>query len=218
MSRGQARSDRSRTTAPAENPSATRNKILAAATPLFATRGAQGTTIRQIAAAASVNSQLIYYYFRDKEGLFRAVLEGAATRVGVLLAEAAQGSGRPRERLADFVAEWVRVTLTEAPAIRMLHRAMLEGDEALAAEIQRYAGAHATQIGSLIAEGIASGEFRAELDPRRAVASLVGMVQYLALAEPILFNSTKLKRGREEREAMAQHTADLFLRGLDSSR
>lgn len=218
MSRGQARSDRSRTTAPAENPSATRNKILAAATPLFATRGAQGTTIRQIAAAASVNSQLIYYYFRDKEGLFRAVLEGAATRVGVLLAEAAQGSGRPRERLADFVAEWVRVTLAEAPAIRMLHRAMLEGDEALAAGIQQYAGAHATQIGSLIAEGIASGEFRAELDPRRAVASLVGMVQYLALAEPILFNSTKLKRGREEREAMAQHTADLFLRGLDSSR
>ena len=218
MSRGQVRSDRSRTTAPAENPSEARNKILAAATPLFATRGAQGTTIRQIAAAASVNSQLIYYYFRDKEGLFRAVLEGAATRVGVLLAQATQGSGRPRERLARFVVEWVRVTLAEAPAIRMLHRAMLEGDEALAAEIQRYAGAHATQIGSLIAEGIASGVFRAELDPRRAVTSLVGMVQYLALAEPILFNSTKLKRGREEREAMAQHTAELFLRGLDAER
>ena len=218
MSRGQATSDRSRTTAPAENPSATRNKILAAATPLFATRGAQGTTIRQIATAASVNSQLIYYYFRDKEGLFQSVLERAASRVDRLLAEAAQSEGPPRERLARFIVEWVRVTLAEAPAIRMLYRAMLEGDEALAAKLQQHAGAHAAQIGSLIAEGIASGTFRAELDPNRAVASLVGMVQYLALAEPILFTSAKLKRGREGREAMAQHTADLFLRGLDSAR
>jgi hypothetical protein len=63
----------------------------------------------------------------------------------------------------------VKITLAEAPAIRMLHRAMLEGDAALAKEIQRHAGAHATQIGSMIAAGVASGAFRAELDPRRAV-------------------------------------------------
>jgi TetR/AcrR family transcriptional regulator len=191
---------------------------LAAATSLFAVRGAQRTTIRQIAAAADVNSQLIYYYFHDKEGLFRAVLEGAASRVDALLAQAGKSDGSPRERLARFVSEWVKVTLAEAPAIRMLHRAMLDGDEALAKEIQRHAGAHAMQIGSLIAEGVASGAFRVELDPRRAVASLVGMVQYLALAGPILFASTKLKPDREGQEAMAQHTAELFLGGLDAVR
>lgn len=197
--------------------SATRGRILMAATPLFSANGPQGTTIREIAAAAGVNSQLIYYYFRDKEGLLRVVLEGAARRVDALLARATEGDGTPRERLSRFVSEWVKVTLAEAPAVRMLHRAMLDRDAALAKNIQRHAGGHAAQIRSLIAEGIASGAFRNDLDPRRAVASLVGMVQYLALAESILFASIKLKSARAEHVAMAKHTAELFLRGLDAT-
>jgi TetR/AcrR family transcriptional regulator len=214
MNRAPSQAHRSRKAAPAVNPSETRNKILEAATALFAANGAAGTTIRQIAAAAGVNSQLIYYYFRDKHGLFRAALEAAASRVDALLAQATEVDGPPQERLAIFVSEWVKVTLAEAQTIRMLHRAILEGDETLAEEIQRHASGHAKRISSLIAEGIADGAFRADLDPRRAVASLVGMVQYLALAEPILFTSTKLKPSREEHEAMARHTADLFLRGV----
>jgi TetR/AcrR family transcriptional regulator len=198
--------------------SATRSTILAAATPLFASRGIQGTTIRQVAAAARVNSQLIYYYFGNKVGLFRAVLEGAASRVAALLAHAEVSDGPPRKRLARFISEWVTVTLEQASTLRMLHRAMLEGDKTLAAEIQRYAAGHAAQIGSLIDEGKGTGAFRAGLDTRRAVASLVGMVQYLALAETILFTSTNLKQNRKERDAMAQHTAELFLRGLDAER
>ncbi len=197
-------------------PPATRTMILAAAAPLFASSGIRGTTIRQVAAESRVNSQLIYYYFGNKVGLFRAVLEGAASRVAALLAQATVKAGSPRERLARFVTEWVRVTLAEAPALRMLHRAMLEGDRTLTAEIERHAAVHAAQIGSLIDEGKTTGAFRAGLDTRRAVVSLVGMVQYLALAETILFTSTNLKRDRGEREAMAEHTAELFLRGLDS--
>jgi TetR/AcrR family transcriptional regulator len=205
-------------TEPQPATSATRSTILAAATPLFASRGIQGTTIRQVAAAANVNSQLIYYYFGYKVGLFRAVLEDAASRVAALLAHAEVSDGPPRKRLACFVSEWVKITLDQAPTLRMLHRAMLEGDKTLAADIQRYAAGHATQIGSLIDAGKAAGAFRADLDTRRAVASLVGMVQYLALAETILFTSTNLKKNRNERDAMAQHTAELFLRGLDAKR
>lgn len=194
--------------------SATRATILAAATPLFASSGIQGTTIRQVAAAAQVNSQLIYYYFGDKAGLFRAALEGAAGRVATLLARAAVSDGPPQERLARFISEWVKVTLDEAPTLRMLHRALLEGDSSLAADVHRYAGGHAAQIGALIDEGKASAAFRNDLDTGRAVASLVGMVQYLAVAETILFPSTKLKLNRTEREAMSLHTAELFLRGV----
>ncbi len=198
-------------------PSQTRERILDAATPLFAARGAQATTVRQIASAAGVNSQLIYYYFDDKQGLFRAVLEVTARRVDVLLAEATRIDGPLRARLSHFIIAWVRVTLRQAPAVRLLHRAMLEGDEALSADIQRYAGVHAAAIGALIAQGVANGMFRADLDPGRAVASLVGMIQYLALAEPILFPATTLPDGREATsEAMARHTAELFLRGLDA--
>lgn len=194
--------------------SATRAAILAAATSLFASSGMQAVTTRQIAAAARVNSQLIYYYFGDKAGLFRTALESAAARVAALLARAGVNDGTPQARLASFISDWVKVTLEEAPTLRMLHRAMLEGDGGLVADIERYSTGHAVQIGSLIDEGKASGAFRADLDTRRVVASLVGMVQYLAVAEIILFPSTKLKLTRAEREAMGQHTAELFLTGL----
>ena len=197
--------------------SATKAAILAAATPLFAFGGMRGATIRQLAAAAGVNSQLIYYYFGDKAGLFRAALEGAVGRVAALLAHAAVNKGTAQERLARFISEWVKVTLEQAPTLRMLHRAMLEGDSALITDIGRYAGGHAAQIGALIDEGKARAEFRSDLDTRRAVASLVGMIQYLAIAESILFSSTKLKLNRAERAAMGRHTAELFLRGVARS-
>ena len=203
-------------TEPDQATSATKAMILAAATPLFASSGMQGVTIRQIAAAARVNSQLIYYYFGDKAGLFRAALEGAVGRVAALLARAGDSDGAPQERLARFISDWVKVTLEEAPTLRMLHRAMLEGDSTLVADIQRYSSGHAAQIGSLVDEGKVSAVFRADLDTRRAVASLVGMVQYLAVAETILFPSTKLRLNRAEREALGRHTAELFLKGISA--
>ena len=55
------------------DPSA-RDAILAAATELFAAQGFAGVTIKEIGAKAKVNSALLYYYFEDKEGLYRAVL------------------------------------------------------------------------------------------------------------------------------------------------
>lgn len=190
-------------------------RILDAATVLFGLHGAQGTTVRQIAEAARVNSQLIYYYFGDKAGLFRAMLQRAAERVGVLLAHMQRTEGRPRDRLYSFVSDWVRVTLAESSTIRLLHRALLEGDDNFATQVNEYSNAHMAEIGALIAEGIDCGDFRNDLDPRRAVASLVGMVQYLALAEPILIPSSNLNPG--EPATMAKHTADLFLAGLLAS-
>jgi TetR/AcrR family transcriptional regulator len=216
MNRPPSRDHRSRKATASVDSLETQDKILEAATALFVAKGAARTTIRQIAAAASVSSQLIYYYFHDKHGLFRAALEAAAGHVDTLLAQATRIDGSPRERLARFISEWVKVTLAEAQTIRMLHRAMLDGDETLAEEIRRHAGSHAMQIGSLIAEGKANGAFRSDVDPPRAVASLVGMIQYLALAESILFASSKLESGQREDDAIAQHTSELFLRGLDA--
>ena len=53
----------------------TREKIMRAATPLFAERGLEGVTIREICRAASVNGALVNYHFRNKEGLYRECVE-----------------------------------------------------------------------------------------------------------------------------------------------
>ncbi|MBD3412947.1 MAG: TetR family transcriptional regulator [Candidatus Aminicenantes bacterium] len=49
------------------NPQKTREKILKAATKLFAEKGFDGARVDEIAQKAKVNKALIYYYFKSKE-------------------------------------------------------------------------------------------------------------------------------------------------------
>src|SRR5882672_2021841 len=51
--------------------------ILAAARDEFAEHGLGGARMDRIAERAGLNKRLIYYYFEDKDRLFRAVLEQA---------------------------------------------------------------------------------------------------------------------------------------------
>jgi len=53
----------------------TRRRILETALDLFAAQGYEGTSTRQIAEGAGVNLPAIQYYFGNKEGLYRAIIE-----------------------------------------------------------------------------------------------------------------------------------------------
>ena len=53
----------------------TRRRILVAALDLFAAHGYEGASTRQIAEGAGVNLPAIQYYFGNKEGLYRAIIE-----------------------------------------------------------------------------------------------------------------------------------------------
>lgn len=55
-----------------------RAQLLGAARRLFARKGLTGTSIRDIAQAAKLNSSLISYYFQSKEGLYTACVEEIA--------------------------------------------------------------------------------------------------------------------------------------------
>ena len=54
-------------TRPALKQNSARKQLLDAARALFARRGLSGTSIRDIAQAAKVNSSMISYYFESKE-------------------------------------------------------------------------------------------------------------------------------------------------------
>ena len=56
------------------DPERTRRRILDAALKEFSARGFAGARVGSIARRAQVNKRMLYHYFGDKEGLFRAVL------------------------------------------------------------------------------------------------------------------------------------------------
>lgn len=63
---------------PAMKQNTARKQLLEAARHLFARKGLTGTSIRDIAQAAKINSSMISYYFEGKEGLYRACIEEIA--------------------------------------------------------------------------------------------------------------------------------------------
>lgn len=52
-----------------------REHIINTAIKLFASKGFEGTSIRDLAAAADVNVAMVNYYFGSKEKLFESMVE-----------------------------------------------------------------------------------------------------------------------------------------------
>jgi TetR/AcrR family transcriptional regulator len=66
---------------PARDPEATRAQILDAAEEEFARYGLAGARVEAIAAGTGVTKAMIYYYFGNKEELYRAVLQRPASEI-----------------------------------------------------------------------------------------------------------------------------------------
>src|SRR3546814_8681747 len=76
-----ARSGGSRAPAKTRSPDATKQDIIAVATREFAQNGLSGARVDEIAAKTGSSKRMIYYYFKDKDGLYLAVLEEAYRKV-----------------------------------------------------------------------------------------------------------------------------------------
>lgn len=79
----------------------TRRRILETALDLFAAHGYEGASTRQIAEGAGVNLPAIQYYFGNKEGLYRAIIEDIVADTERHMAEV---SPRVRAALDDPAA------------------------------------------------------------------------------------------------------------------
>ena len=67
------------------DPVRTRERILRAARREFVAKGFAGARVDVIARAAAVNKRMLYHYFDNKEGLYRATLyEGMATNLDLV--------------------------------------------------------------------------------------------------------------------------------------
>ena len=78
---------------------ASRQRIIAAAAELFATRGFEATSIRDIANAVDLTNAALYYHFASKEELFAVIHEIGTQTVSVQVRAAFDGIEDPWDRL-----------------------------------------------------------------------------------------------------------------------
>src|ERR1700681_1238309 len=84
-------------------PEQSRAAILQAAVREFAREGVAGARADAIARAAKVNKALLYYYFKDKETLYGAVLDQVFGGLKQSIQEALSSDLLPREKLLAYV-------------------------------------------------------------------------------------------------------------------
>jgi AcrR family transcriptional regulator len=77
--------------------------ILQAAVRLFARKGYEATSTREIVEAAGVTKPMIYYYFKNKEGLYQAVLTRFLSQFALRLRAVVDESREPRDHLVEVV-------------------------------------------------------------------------------------------------------------------
>jgi TetR/AcrR family transcriptional regulator, transcriptional repressor for nem operon len=82
-----------------------RERLVASASDLLHRNGVQATTLAQVATAADVPPGNVYYYFKTKDDLVRAVIEARVAEARTLLAEF-QREPDPVARLKALTREW----------------------------------------------------------------------------------------------------------------
>src|SRR6185437_15664202 len=102
-------------------PEQSRADILQAAVREFAREGVAGARTDAIARSAGVNKALLYYYFKDKEGLYQAVLDEVFSGVRVVIQNALAQDLPPRERLRAYVLAHLTTSLPSL-SFRVLYR------------------------------------------------------------------------------------------------
>ena len=130
---------------------------------LFARRGFDATSVREIVEAAGVTKPTLYYHFGSKEGLAQALLHRPLTGLVETLGAIAEGPGAPVELLERIVLAHF-LFCREEPDRARFYYAVCVGPHAtdLAAELMKYGplldASIAGVIGRITAEGLVAAD------------------------------------------------------------
>jgi TetR/AcrR family transcriptional regulator len=160
------------------------DRILAAAAAEFAARGFAGARVDRIARRARVNKAMIYYHFRSKDALYRALLRDVFARAAERLRAVADGPGDPADKMDRLIAGLAAFVEEHAffPAIML--RELAEGGSRLDRETLLALTALPSAVAAVVAEGTSQGTFR-PVHPLFAYLSLVAPIVTFVAGAPL---------------------------------
>ena len=142
----------------------TRAKVVEAARNLFAERGYDPATIRDIAKGAGMSTGAVFANFQDKAELFETVLTEDMERMAEVLKRGAEVQGSTRDRLLSALSAGYHQALGQLPLVQaIIARSWFQP---LAAEMRARAATktlHLT-VAEILRDGVSKGELRQDVD------------------------------------------------------
>ncbi len=201
-------------------PEESRAAILKAAAREFAEHGIAGARTDAIAREARVNKALLYYYFKDKETLYGAVLDDAFSGLKETVFRVLDGDLPPRQKILDYVSAYFDFIASNQLYPRLMQREMMQARDGQSPNIDRviknYIRPIFGRVSEVLRQGIADGEFR-PVNAAHFVPSIVAMIIFYFSSAPMMqkivgFNPLTTERIAERRAAVLDFiSAALFV-------
>lgn len=191
-------------------PEQSRAAILQAAAHEFAAHGVAGARTDAIAREARVNKALLYYYFKDKETLYGAVLDEAFSGLKTAVFQVLDSQLPPREKIMAYAGAYFDFIASNQLYPRLMQREMMRAREGNSPHIEKVIKTYIQpiffRVSEVLREGIANGEFR-PVNPVHFVPSMVAMIVFYFSSAPMMqkivgFNPLTSERIVERRAAV----------------
>lgn len=174
---------------PRRQPERARQAILKAALQEFAQEGMSGARTDHIARAAHVNKALLYYYFKDKEELYGAVLDQVFSGLSERIVEVLERDLPPREKVLAYAGAHFDYIASSPLYPRVVQREMMragrKGSPHIRRIVERYLRPILARLAELLRAGMESGDFR-RVDAMHFVFSIVAMNVFYFSSAPVL--------------------------------
>lgn len=186
-----------------------RQQIVDVARELFARRGFEGTTTRELAEHAGINEALIFRHFPSKEELYWAVLQNMIDMRGT--------KDRLREHVNAGLSESETLTAVAQDILnrsvlltRLLFYSVLEKHELSDRFFSTHVIAYHEILAEYIRKGIAAGRFR-KMDPLLAARAFIGIFSYHFQIQELFGGKNHQKF---ESKDVIQQQVDIWLEGM----
>jgi len=201
-------------------PEESRAAIVRAAAQEFAEHGIAGARTDAIARQAKVNKALLYYYFKDKETLYGAVLDHAFSGLKSTVFQVLDGGQPTREKFLTYVGAYFDFVAANQVYPKLMQREMMRAREGQSPHIDKliknYFQPIYMRVGELLRKGISEGEFR-PVDPAHFIPSMISMIVFYFSSAPVMqkivrFNPLAPERIAERRAAVLDFVSAALFR------
>lgn len=159
---------------PETNP--VRAKIIAAARHLFSEDGYDAVSIADLSRAAAVNRAMLYYYFDDKRGLYRAVIREAMDNLKMLWESEETEGCDAAEWLSHYLSSFADTLARNRDIAKLIIREVTAGGEERDFIFSEYLGPNLRYVAGIVAAGQEQGKFAASPPMPTAIAIVTGII------------------------------------------
>ncbi len=193
-------------------------QIMETAEILFAEKGFNGTSVRDIAEKAHVNLAMISYYFGSKDKLLESLFDYRGEHVKLKLESMVEDKTLGSfEKLDLLIDHYIEKIMNQQCFSRIMVREQVVNHTGITAKlITQMKKRNQEIISKLIHQGQKKGEFKRNIDIPLMMATLVGTAGHLIATQPYYREINNLQSMSEEefqkhlKKKLSQHLKKLF--------